>query len=551
MLKRISIIAIGFLLTAPVAGQGADPFMLVGGPGNQTAPSLWGSRVAYLDDSLGPPDVYVTELATSAVTRVTSDGRAHGAPAINSGFLASRVDGAVELYLASSLAQYKSIAAPGSGRTVLSSELVAWEQDASGGGDVGWYRVASAAPVVLSLPGTQRAVAAYFDWVAYIDDSGAGAVHVVDTRDGSDRVVFNGAAGTAGMLLDVSVWAANSLTAPLVAVSMGGVAATEIAVVDADGVEQQRLAIPGMKLNPHLRGDWVGFEDLSTGVSQVVLWNRLTSRLFVPAPTGSLQILHDLMVTATSLSVVWADKASTDFDVYALEVTLPLPDPPPPVIQPATCSDATAIVLADITVIPDGRLRLHDRERTGRCDHADRRHDEERDDGYHEANVHDDIGGGVTAESALRRGAGGAYFRADAATPVLVCIDVDRIVSGWVGIGSRVVASPAELKSGVATLEARLVVQPGEGRAGAVVSGRPGGSLRVRVLSDPGGSGNGPSDGATCGARWDCPPPSAGLARHGHFGCGSAGSAGSYTAILLVGLGFLVGAGPLRRRPRR
>jgi len=219
-----------------------------------------------------------------------------------------------------------------------------------------------------------------------------------------------------------------------------------------------------------------------------------------------------------------------------------------------TCADATATVLADFTIRPEGHAPwVGDRHvghwndpSDGQDDHDQEqaeRDDVRRNDGLHlkDTGEHDESWHAARS----RRGAGGKLFPAEAATPVLVCIDATDVTAAWVGVGSRVVASPADFDRETLSLEARLTVSAGDGRVGAVITGKPGCSLRVRVLADPGGNANGAGDQSTCSARGDCPPPPRGLVSH--FGCGTGGGAGSAASLVLLAFAALR---PARRRGR-
>jgi len=562
-LRSLVTLFFAFALAVPGIGSGAEPILRIGGPGNQTAPSMAASYLAFVDDLGGAPNVFVQALLSGAISPITFDGLAVGGPAAAGTVVALRRDGSVGVYDAQSSAEMFSIPAAGTGRIALTGSVVAWDQDAAGGEDVGWQELRpSAQPEVLELPGRQHSVAAIFDWLAYIDDGGAGEVHLVDTRVGTDVVVFAGANGSSRALLDVSLWAPDSKTLPLVAVTVAGTSGAEIAIASPVGGvyrEIDRLTIPGGKAHAQIVGDWVGFEDLSTGVSQVVLWDRPAKGLAIPAPTGLPQELHDLVSADAGLRVVWADRRGGDFDIYEYVATLPVDEVPlpPPGVEPVRCTDAAATVLADFTVqgAATAPWPHHGRGERGEgnddhdgLDHHDREDDGDsrhRSDGWHLAQkgAHD----GRWHAAWRWRAAGGMRFPAEVATRVLVCIESMDVASAWVGVGSAVVAAPSDFRVGPVTLEARLTVPAGDGRVGAVIAGKRGCTLRVRVLADPGGGGNGAPDGTTCSAGGDCPPTPRGLVRKATSGCGTAGGFGSLASLLFTGL---LALRPPRRRAR-
>ena len=67
------------------------------------------------------------------------------------------------------------------------------------------------------------------------------------------------------------------------------------------------LRVPGVQRNPHLSGPWVAFEDVSTRLSQVVLWNWKSGLVFVPHPSTTDQVLNDVsLVVGAYLSLAVA-----------------------------------------------------------------------------------------------------------------------------------------------------------------------------------------------------------------------------------------------------
>jgi hypothetical protein len=67
----------------------ASPSTLAGGDGNQFSPSIYGKRVAYVDDADGHGDVLVKTIGSSAApTRITDDGLTHWSPSIGDHLIA-------------------------------------------------------------------------------------------------------------------------------------------------------------------------------------------------------------------------------------------------------------------------------------------------------------------------------------------------------------------------------------------------------------------------------------------------------------------------------
>ena len=328
------------------SASAAEPAAIVMGPGDQSAPSLSGTRLAYLDDASGTSQVLVRDLDGGAAVQVSAGAVDHGAPDLDGTTVAYAAPDGVHL---ASLTAGGEVVVPAAGaaRVVFSGGVAAWEQAGPGGRDVALLSSGATAPLVLAGPGDEHAPATSFGWVAWLDESGDGAVRLRSPA---------GAISTpwAGRAAKVSLWSASRLAAPLLAAAVAGAGGDQdLVVLDASGEERARLALPGDQQNPTLHGEWVGFEDLATGVSQVAVWQWSTGRVVHPSPSSSAQLLNDVTVDGTELRVAWADARGGDLDLYLFRAALPLPDVPP---GAARCDDPLAQVVADlaITAGPEG-----------------------------------------------------------------------------------------------------------------------------------------------------------------------------------------------------
>jgi hypothetical protein len=315
--------------------------------------------------------------------------------------------------------------------------------------------------------GDQHAPAAFDDLVGYVDGNDRGAVWLYDSAaetfarvcDGAATGVSVGSDGADTWVAvarsaadhdeDVEVWAAGGAAGPVAA-----------------------LRVPGVQRNPHLSGEWVAFEDVSTRYSQVVVWNWKTGLVFVPHPSTTQQVLNDLtLLTDEEVRVVFEDSASDttgrDIALYVLDIA-PLVDDgqpggyplePPATPEPARC-DGTATPLATL--------------------HLGRR-----------------AGAPNAAEVAFR----GELPAGARRLPVLVCIDAERVSAAWVTLDDAAIALPSDFRPPAVHLEARGEAVGGAGRIAAVVASKPGATLDVRVFADParlsaGGSAKGGASGA-------------------------------------------------------
>jgi hypothetical protein len=511
MSGAVSVRALGALLAVawPLAGAAAAAVAVVTGPGDQTAPSISAGQLAYADDASGARQVWVKDLVSGATTLHSGGQAAEGGPVLDHGILAFAVASGVQVVSFDDPRVAATVPVVGAAALSASAQLVAWEQPGAGGRDVSLLTVGTAAPTVLAPEGDQHGPSVSYGWVAWLDDAGAGAVRLRDPA-GAITTPFPGRA------LEVSLWGSSRSATPLLAVVVGGAAGgAELLVVDTSGAVRGRLARPATLRRPRLGHEWVAFEDLSTGTSQVALWQWTTGRLVVPSPTGQPQLLNDLRVEDGVMRLVWADARAGDLDVYLFESTLPMEDLPP---GQARCDDPLAPVLADLLV---SRGRGHP-------------------------------------------AVGEVTFTLPAAAPVLVCLDAQGVCAAWLEVGAQVVVEPSDFSGGPCAdhgrdadhggagegapaaagapgrhLEARLALPAGERSARAAVASGPGATLRIRVLADGWTS---PARTA-CVAGVDCPEP--GPPGGGWPSCGTA-APGGLLALLLVPL--LAGRA-LRRRP--
>jgi uncharacterized protein (TIGR03382 family) len=77
----------------------------------------------------------------------------------------------------------------------------------------------------------------------------------------------------------------------------------------------------------------------------------------------------------------------------------------------------------------------------------------------------------------------------DPSLPVLVCIDSELTASAWITLDDRAIATPSDFHPSVHHLERQDVLERGTSKLAGVIASKPGASLVVRVLADPGRGG--------------------------------------------------------------
>jgi beta propeller repeat protein len=472
-------------LAAPLAARAlpsGELRWIVVAPGDQTGPAIDGPYVVYADRSGPDWDVLLFDLVRSEVTPIASGPGDQSSPDVFRSAIAYRVPGGVAVHSISTHGVLRAIADPRvAGGPATSDAVVAWDRTTEDGSglDVAFARLAPpAGDGVLGGPGDQHAAAVFGDWVGLVDDADGGAVRLVSSATGEVRAVCAGRA--TGVAMD------GPRDGPRVVVAREATAGdADIEVYDRPGVLLAALRVPGTQRNPHVSGDWVAFEDVATGHSQVVLWNLATGEAFVPHPSASDQILNDVSAEAgASVRVVFADDAHGDLDLALFTLPLPVADdgaPPnwPSAPPPARCGDPGALVLGEVAVVrAEGRPLVQ----------------------------HVTVPGGPGERK------------------VLVCVDAVGVTSGWVALGNDLVAGPEAFGKRNLRIERVLTLAPGGGRLAAVAAGGPGAALRVRVLG-----GAVPllvCEGPGCD-RQVFPP---------HQGCATAGAGLAPLGLILVAL---------------
>ncbi|TMK55357.1 MAG: hypothetical protein E6G60_19750 [Actinobacteria bacterium] len=237
-------------------------------PVDEQLADVSGNLIAYTGSTGGPADVFLYDIATAVTTRITSDPFDQINPSV-------------------------------------SGQLVAYEDYSSGRGHICEYTFGSAATSCLGGPDEQAGPSASGTNVAYIDQQ-TGDIGVWDTGAGTTRIVSVGWSGVPDLEGSHVVFPAS---AP------GG---SDIVVANLAG-GRTTLPLPGDQVNPHISGDWVAFENLSSGVFHINLWNYVTGELEQPNVSPASQSLVDI----SGHRVVYTDNRNGNLDIYSFEFVPP------------------------------------------------------------------------------------------------------------------------------------------------------------------------------------------------------------------------------------
>ena len=483
----------GIALAVPVGGTTR---WLATGPGEQYQASIDAGFVVFTSRDASGADVLLVDLGSGATTVMAGGTGDQDQPDLARDVLAYRTAEGIALQFLLSGALLRRPAEPGAGAPVAAAAGAAWEQGPAGDRDIAWYQTTTGAQGVLAEPGDQHGPSISGTTVAFVDEAQGGAVVAYDVLRKTQQVLVPGP--VASVSLDG--------TGPNMRAAVARITATgdaDIEVWDATGAIVGTLVVPGDQRNPRLAGDWVAFEDRSTGRSQLVVWNVVTGIAYLPVVSTSAQTLGDEAATRTELSVAFSQSNGVDLDLALYTLPLPAVDdgagsnwPPKPTdVPPAHCDDPSPRILASFTL---GRGRPEPQ----------------------------------AGEVSFTTGDGRDL-------PVLVCMDEVGVDDAWVTLDGVVIATPADFAPVNAHVESRRTILAGDGLVSAVMEGRCGGRLSVTVLADPGSIPDPPPAAPTGGGL---PVTVRAIVAAGEAGgCGS-GPAGP---LALVGLAVAM---VLRRR---
>lgn len=479
-------------------------------PGDQTDPSIDGQYVIYASrGASGDSDVLLVDISSGTIFDVAVGPGDQDSPDL--AYTLGAYRGASGIHL---IDWYRGVPVripPGDG--VVSAPAVgtgaaAWEQGNPGSRDVAVHRISDGAEWILAKTGDQRAPAVSGNTVAWVDDADGGAVWLHDPRSKASWRFIPGRVKSVDLASGPE-----GLRAAAVARQVSS-QDDDVEVYGPDGSLLAALAVTGVQRNPHVVGDWIAFEDVSTAFSQVVVWNWRTGLIFVPRPSETDQTLNDVSMGDTELRVVFEDSigpgTGRDIGLYLLQTDplefndlpsgwplTPEPPPPPPPPPAPACDDPSATVLATLEL---GRS-------TGKP---------------LAGAVRFDVPGG-------RRGS---------VLPVVVCIEAERVSAAWITLEDQAIATPCDFRPSVVHLEVLSEVRGSHGVVAGIVAGKPGAWLTARVLAAPpaGTSGGGTTAPTAADPSPEKPPadPPAQDGPGGRGGCGTDGGLASLLPVLLL-----------------
>ena len=218
-------------------------------PGQQELADIFGTTIVYTDRTAGKPgEIFTYDIPTATITNVSND-----------------IDHEQT-------------------NPVISSTTIAWEDFRFGPGHIGVYdRASGLRDIAGDQTSTQSQPAVSGTNIVFVDNA-AGSIRLLDAVSFTETILFAGPAFAPDIDGSHVAWTDSSGTD------------SDIVVRDLSTGTSTRLTLAGNQTNPKISGDFVAFEDQSTGIS-VALWHWTGGELLFFAPTGSSQALHDISGT--------------------------------------------------------------------------------------------------------------------------------------------------------------------------------------------------------------------------------------------------------------
>jgi uncharacterized repeat protein (TIGR01451 family) len=250
----------------------------VAAPGDQQLGEVSGTTIVYTEHAGGVPgEIFTYDIPTGTVTNISNDASEQTNPAI-------------------------------------SSTLIAWEDYRFGVRHIGVYdRITHTTKIIGDLSSSQ-----YGPRVS--------GTNVVFTNEDANPlnwsiVVFDNQSGIMTTLFAGEAWSPDIDGAHVVWVTSNGVG-EDIVVHDLSTGAEKRLANSGNVARLRISGEFVAFEDWSTGVAHVVLWHWPGGETFtIPTSPNSAQWLPGI----SGNRVVYSDNRNGSSHIYAFDFTFSPP----------------------------------------------------------------------------------------------------------------------------------------------------------------------------------------------------------------------------------
>lgn len=284
-------------------------------PADQNDPAISDNIVCYNDYRGGDIDVWYYDLATGTEHRLpTAPGNQLLADVSEGIIVYTDFDAAVVMMYSILTDETKNLTSPSSHsvEATIDHGLVAWIDRRNGSQEIYACNLTdseerritfSARPNLRPDVGNGRIV-----WYQYDSSFSTCDIYCYDWASGTTRQITNTPTG------DERLPGSYGNTIVYQGTRDGE---KDIYVYDLVSSEERRLMLPGDQLNPNISGDFIAFEDLSSGLYHVSLWHLPTDTVYdIPAAPSS-QFLNNI----DGNRVVYTDDRSYQQDIYMYTFT--------------------------------------------------------------------------------------------------------------------------------------------------------------------------------------------------------------------------------------
>jgi beta propeller repeat protein len=309
-----TVLALICVLAAPAAGAqtvtGVET-RVTESPADQWAPSISGDLISYTDFRGQDTDIYCFDLSTGVEHPVTTAPGNQELSDVSEGLISYLdLDHRRILVFDPRAGTTLDVTAGASGTAIapnLGQKIVAWADNRDGNLEIyardlstGEERRVTYSPAIDDLPAVDSGVIVWQRCTTPCDiwayDWATGATRqITDTPDRDER--------------QADIWHSRVVYEGLIG------AERDICEFDLDSGKERRLALPADQGHPSISGDFVAFDDLTTGVYHIRLWHLPSDGVFAITGGRSGQYLNDI----DGNRIVYTDDRGGQLDIYLFE----------------------------------------------------------------------------------------------------------------------------------------------------------------------------------------------------------------------------------------
>jgi TolB protein len=278
-------------------------------PADQYDPGISGNIIVYTDErGTTDKDIWYYDLATRMETPVTTAFGDQMLPDVSNGIVVYEDRQMGDVFAYSVLTNVTTNISHGAATDpAIGQGLVAWEDTRNGNREIYAMNLTS---------GEQRRVTTSTDFNAYPDVSNGIIVWVRANSTQAHIYDYDWASNTTRQITNAPAIDENpDVYGKIVVYEHYNTAYTncDIYMFNLTSGVERPLPFNGWEVrNPRISGDFVSFENISQGVSHVMLWNIVTNKVYQISHGSSSQFLNDI----DGNRIVYTDDRDGQFDVY-------------------------------------------------------------------------------------------------------------------------------------------------------------------------------------------------------------------------------------------